>query len=54
MLAWNKVIATRDSRVTYIAAFASLSDIQATNQRIARWLWSGALCVGVSFAGRIF
>ncbi len=43
LLALNKVTATRDSRVIYIAVFASLSDIQSTNQRIASWLWFGAL-----------
>jgi signal transduction histidine kinase len=33
----------RDPRVRYIAALASLADIQQTRQRMAMWLWNGAL-----------
>ncbi|HHO59307.1 MAG TPA: sensor histidine kinase [Thiotrichales bacterium] len=43
LLVWNTVPDSRDSRVKYIAAFSSLSDIQHTNQRIAMWLGAVAL-----------
>jgi signal transduction histidine kinase len=33
----------RDPRVAYVAAFSDLSDLQATNRRIAGWLGAGAV-----------
>ena len=43
LLVLRPTTGTRDSRIHYIGALASLADIRQTRQRMALWLWSGAL-----------
>jgi len=50
LLFWKKVTIKRDPRVSYIIAFANLSDIHKSSQRAAKWLALAALSVLIILA----